>query len=389
MSREILHVMPSVDRAFGGPVEALIGYVRAARAMGDRCTVAAPGSADGARWMADRLPPDTPLQLFGAVGPGSAAISLPLLRWLRGEAPRFDVVHVHGCFNLVSDLAAGTVLRGGTPLVVRPFGTLSRYTFTHRNALAKRIWFRYVLRARLARASRLHFTTQEELDEAALSGLDIAGRGVVVPPPVDDHANGVAHADRSAPVALFLSRLHPKKNVEALLDAWVTVTARVPGARLVVAGRGDDAYVATLRARVRDLGLEAAVHFAGFVEGARKQELLRAARLFVLPSFQENFGVAVLEAMAAGIPVVITAEVQLASFVREHRLGIVVNGAPPALADALVAALHDEALLDHCERTGRATVRAQFSVDAVGRMLDALYGAVSAPVVRPAPAVAR
>jgi glycosyltransferase involved in cell wall biosynthesis len=374
---KVLHVMPSVERAFGGPVEALVGYARAAHESGHQNTIVAPGEPAAARWMAMRLPPETTVRVFGAVGRGSATLSVPLLRWLHATVREYDAVHVHGCFNFVSDLASGIVLRSNVPLIVRPFGTLSRYTFTHRNTTLKRLWFGHILRPCLARAERVHFTTREELEEAALTGLVFTERGVVIPPPLDELTGAVSTVERLAPVCLFLSRLHPKKNVEALLEGWVSVVRQMPAARLVIAGGGTPEYETSLRLRARELELEKSVQFEGFVQGAQKQALFDAARVFVLPSFQENFGVAVLEAMAAGMPVVISPEVQLASFVREHGLGVVTESAPAPLADALLSALRDDALLAHCMRDGRATVSEHFSVVAVGMMLDTLYRAVS------------
>jgi glycosyltransferase involved in cell wall biosynthesis len=111
-----------------------------------------------------------------------------------------------------------------------------------------------------------------------------------------------------------------------------------------VAGDGDDDSVQRLYETVETHGLSESVSFLGFVSGAEKERVLREAWAFALPSHQENFGVAVLEAVAAGLPVVISGAVQLRAFVEDHDLGVVVDRSDPsAIAEGLQAVLADEA----------------------------------------------
>ncbi len=268
----------------------------------------------------------------------------------------------------MSSLAARTASAQGTPVVVRPFGTLSRYTFAHRRGWLKRGYFQAIDRPNLRRARGLHFTTDAERDEAGWHGLDLETRSFVVPPPL--HLYAMPCREPTTDV-LFLSRLHPKKNVEGLLNAWARVVRDRPGLRLTIAGDGEPAYVARLRAQAAGLG--ASVVFAGFVHGEEKARLLASARVFALPSFHENFGVAVLEALAAGLPVVISRDVQLAAFVERHALGRVVAADAGPLAEALLASLDDTALIARCRQDGRRLVADTFSPDAVGQQLRAMY----------------
>jgi glycosyltransferase involved in cell wall biosynthesis len=146
----------------------------------------------------------------------------------------------------------------------------------------------------------------------------------------------------------------------------------------VIAGSGEPEYVARLEARVMRMdtdGSGARVRFAGFVAAAAKTAALDAADVFVLPSFHENFGVAVLEAVAAGLPVVVSPDVQLASFVRRHGVGVVADREAAALADALVATLGDEPLRRRAASRGPLLVREHFSPETVGAGLGAMYEA--------------
>lgn len=364
----LLHVMPSVARSFGGPTQSLVGYVAAARAAGMRVTVAAPACAGvDQRWLEVQLG-DADLRLFPGISRGTFMASPALVEWVKRHARDFDVAHVHGLLNLVSSLSARAAEARGIPVVVRPFGTLSRYTFAHRRGWLKRGYFQAIDRPNLRRARGLHFTTDEERDEAGWHGLDLETRSFVVPPPL--HLVAQARQEPTTDV-LFLSRLHPIKNIETLLSAWSRVVRERPGLRLTIAGDGESGYVAQLRAQAAGLG--ESVVFAGFVQGEEKARLLATSRLFVLPSFHENFGVAVIEALAAGLPVVISRDVQLAAFVERHALGRVVKADSEPLAEALLASLDDDALIARCRQDGRRLVADSFSPDAVGQQLRAMY----------------
>jgi glycosyltransferase involved in cell wall biosynthesis len=366
--------MPNVSRAFGGPTESLIGYGQAARAQDIDVHVAAPSvPADDRAWLTEQLP-DATLHTFASAGRHAYVVAPGLWAWLWRHADRFDAIHVHGLFNPVSSLAARFGVRSGTPTVMRPFGTLSRYTFSRRSTL-KRLYFTFLDHPALRRAAALHFTTAAERDEADRLSLDLDARAHVVPPPWRGPMPSVdldAKAER--PTALFLSRLHPKKNVTGLIEAWREVVDDRPDARLWIAGDGEADYVEGLHETVRRHGLGDSVSFLGFVSGDEKARVLREAWAFVLPSHQENFGVAVLEAVAAGLPVVISGEVQLCSFVEQNELGIVVDRTnASAVAAGLRDVLANPAGRQRIAEQGPAAVQATFSVDRVGKQLRRMY----------------
>jgi len=368
---KILHVVPSISRAYGGPTYSLAAYSRASLASGSELTIAAPLPDSGDDWVAGALP-DAELRTFRNFGRGAFVAAPALHSWLRRNGSRFDVVHVHGLLNPVSSLAARMCIRRGWPLVIRPFGTMSRYTFAHRRGSIKRAYSTIIDRWNLRRARAVHFTTDEERAESAWQDVEWDDRAFVIPPPwlsrAGDHIRDLRTHRRTV---LFLSRLHPVKQVELLLDAWPLVESQVPGAQLLVAGDGDTNYIRELRVRAARSG--GTVRFLGYVEGEAKRALLADADLFVLPSLHENFGVAVLEAVASGLPVVVTPEVQLSQFVDEHSLGIVAQRSPESVASAVVSALGDDELNDRCRRHGAALVTKHFSLQSIGERLLEMY----------------
>lgn len=369
---KVLHVAPSVARAYGGPTYSLIGYSRAALATGAEITIAAPRpERDDCEWLSREIP-EANQQLFESFGSGAFIGAPALHRWLRRNGSRFDLVHVHGLFNPVSSLSTRGCVNNGWPVIVRPFGTLSRYSQEHRRSRLKAMYFRVIERRNLQRASAIHFTTVAERDESAWRGIEWGARAFIVPPPWHgEHSDDAPRSEPQGRIALIVARLNPIKNIELLIDAWPLVQERLPDARLVIAGDGEPSYVQSLRCRAS--AIAGSVRFVGFADDATKDRLLGEAAVFVLPSFHENFGLAVLEALAAGLPVVLTAEVQLSTFIREHGLGVVVERSAKFLADAIIAVLEDRAMRDHCRAKGPALVRHFFSPPAIGTRLFEMY----------------
>jgi glycosyltransferase involved in cell wall biosynthesis len=147
---------------------------------------------------------------------------------------------------------------------------------------------------------------------------------------------------------------------------------------LLIAGDGDPQLVASLRRLAGELGLEESVRWLGFTTGARKRGLLTLATLFVLPSASENFGVAVVEAMDAGLPVVVTRGCGLADFVAKAGAGLVTDGSVEGLRAALGQMLADDHLRRAMGAAGREAVGRELSLDAFGNRLESLYGSVVA-----------
>ncbi|HEX8847965.1 MAG TPA: glycosyltransferase [Gemmatimonadaceae bacterium] len=380
----IVHVAPNIARAFGGPTEAIAGWARAAAVAGHDVKVLAPHVADEELAWFRRQATGVQVSTFPLRGRPPLLVTPGLYRRILREADAADIVHVHGLLNLVSSLAARAAVRAGIPLVIDPFGTLSAYTFGHRHTASKRLYFALFDRSLLPAAAALHYYSADERAEAErMFGDKVLGRGWVVPPAIPREAETMAprRQGKGARV-LFLSRIDPKKGIETLLEAWPTVLERFPAARLIIAGGGGRDYAASVRARVLQMGARAAtIDLAGFLSGEAKRAAFAAADVFVLPSFAENFGIVVLEAMAAGLPVVITPEVQLAPYVRRHGLGLITSREPGSLAEAIDTALTDTELRRRAADVAPELVRRDFALAAVERELLDMYRATLPPRV--------
>jgi glycosyltransferase involved in cell wall biosynthesis len=264
-----------------------------------------------------------------------------LASWLRAHVAEFDVVHIHGVLSHVCLSAASACMQGRVPFVLRPLGTLAPWSLRQK-ALRKRVMLALGARRTILEAGAIHCTSQEER-----RGIELAFPGanaVVIPLGVDDEllaAPAVSSAERDRDrYVLTISRIHPKKNLEALIRAFVDVAARQPDPwRLVIAGAGEPRYVEALQQFTGQIGAHGRVSFSGWVEGVRKQELLQRASVFALASLHENFGVSVLEALASGVPALISTQVDLADAVRQAGAGWVVDIGVDALTSGLASAL--------------------------------------------------
>lgn len=352
----ILHVVPSYIPAFryGGPIRSVHGLCRALAARGHEVEVATtnvdgPGDSD--------VPLETAVDLDGVKVFYFASRRLRRLyyapgmyRFMKANMPRWDLVHTHSVFLWPTSAAAHLARAACRPYVISPRGMLVADLIARRSTAAKRAWIGLFERRNLERASAVHVTSAIEAREMLALGL--APRRVFELPNGVDDADSPSEAAASpiaGPYALYLGRISWKKGLDRLIEAM----ARVPGATLVVAGNDDEDYWPRMAELAGRLGMADRVRRVSYVEGAEKASLIRGAACFVLPSRSENFGNAVLEAMALGVPVVVTPEVGLAEVVRATRSGLVEPGDPARLAAAIASLVGDRALASQLGANGR------------------------------------
>ena len=373
----VLHVIPSAAPVDGGPNHAVRALARGLVARGVEVTVATTNAAGASEL---DVPLMTPVIEDGAVYryfprtvPGSWKFSWPLTRWLFAHARRYDVVHVHALFSYATIPGCRAAARAPVPYVLRPLGTLSGWSLAHRS-WKKRPYYALLERSHLESASAIHVTSDAEA--ADIERLGYGDRARVIPLGVDvtDHPPARRNVDSNAPLrVLFLSRLHEKKNIPLLLRALASTPNVGRPIELIVAGDGEPRYRAELESLATSLGLGARVQFVGHLDGDAKRAAFENADLFVLPSAHENFGIAVAEALAAGLPVIVTPGVALAPNVTTAGAGLVVNASEDDVASALHwAATNPAALVEMGERAWWLA-RRDFSWDATCTRLAELY----------------
>ena len=373
---KILHVVPSYlpARRYGGPIESVHGLCRALAARGHEVAVATtnvdgPGDTD--------VPLATPVAMDGVrvhYFPSRRGRRLyyspPMREFLHESMARWDLVHTHSVFLWPTTAAARIARAAGKPYVVSPRGMLVPSLIERRSTLAKRAWIALFERRNIEGAAAIHVTSAIERRDLEALGLS-ARRFFEVPNGFDPPAasSGAAPEEGLAPsYALFLGRLSWKKGLEPLVESL----AQVSGIDLVIAGNDEEGARPGLEALARRAGVHDRVHFVGFVQGARKQRLIERAAMLVLPSLSENFGNVVIEAMAAGIPVVVSPEVGAAEAVQAARAGLVAPPDPKALALAIATLARDEGLRREMGENARVAARA-FAWENVAQRMDDAY----------------
>jgi glycosyltransferase involved in cell wall biosynthesis len=300
--------------------------------------------------------------------------SWPLNRWLARHTGDYDLVHVHALFSYPSVRAACWAERRGVPCIVRPLGVLNRWGMERRRPWLKRLSFRLIERRLLTRASRIHYTSDDERREAMRLGVP-GDRAVVLPMGIDltpfTTPSGSRWLRERAPhladrtIVLFLSRLDPKKGLDLLLRAFARVGTGAPRMALLIAGAGEPRFEAAMRREAAELGIERDVFWVGFLHGEDKVAALGAADIFVLPSHSENFGIVVVEAMAAGVPVVISDRVGIHREVEAAGAGVVVRCEVAVIADAIRQLGDDATARKTAGERGRRLAEQRFSADAM------------------------
>jgi glycosyltransferase involved in cell wall biosynthesis len=383
----VLHVIPSAAPTDGGPNLAVRAIARGLVARGVDVTVATT-NADGASSLP--VPLETPVidegavyRYFARTVPGSWKFSWPLTRWLWANAGSYDVVHVHALFSYATIPGCRAAAHAPVPYVLRPLGTLSDWSLGHRR-WKKKPYYALLERSHLEMASAIHVTSDAEAEDVARLGYGERARVIPLGVDVDERlwdAPRRAAVDRPLRL-LFLSRLHAKKNVPLLLRALASGAGASGDVELTIAGEGDPRYRAELTSLVSQLGLGARVRFIGHVNGEEKRRALADADCFVLPSAHENFGLAVAEALAAALPVIVTPGVALAPNVVAAGAGLVADATEDALRSTIAwAAEHPAALVEMGERAWRLA-RQDLSWQTTCSRLADLYGELATAALR-------
>jgi glycosyltransferase involved in cell wall biosynthesis len=279
------------------------------------------------------------------------------------------VIHDHGMWLRTNHATATVARRLAVPRVVSPRGMISSWALEYHKVRKRLAWHLYQGRD-LRAAQLLHATSAEEADDARRLGLRIP---VAVIPngvelPTEPPGRRRTSIDRQA---LFLSRIHPKKGVLELIAAWSRV--RPPNWTLVIAGPDDGGHRAVAEELVRREGLDSVVRFVGSVPNDDKWAVYASADLFILPTYSENFGIAIAEALGTGIPVITTRGAPW-RVLEQKRLGWWIDiGVEP-----LVAAIRDATSVGDEERRrlgrrGREYVESEFSWDRMGERMAAAY----------------
>ena len=374
-SPRILHVIPSIGPARGGPSQVVKTLARGLEQAGFAVDIVTTDD-DGS----NRL--DVPFGKFVTIDGVRVRFFKRLFRyytlapslgsWVRSHVGDYDLVHIHALFSYSSMTAAGIARKAGVPYVLRPLGTLNEWGLNNRRTLLKRISLKTIENKLIEDAAGLHFTSEAEMDEA--SRVVSMTEAFVVPNPVDPPPHSDTKRDAAGgKTVLFLSRIDRKKRLDLLLEAVTVARREDPAISLDIAGTGPSALLQELRDQAGRFGIDEHVRWQGQVRGADKERLLREANLFVLPSESENFGVAVAEALAHGLPVMISPGVGIRSLVERYEAGVVVDADADKWGKEIALLLSSPKRLELLSSNGWKLYSQELTPEAVSRQLTDVY----------------
>lgn len=382
----VLHVIPAVASRYGGPSRAIFEMCRALQRHGVEVLVATT-DADGPTRL--DIPTQTVIDYQGTQTiffrrdwSERFGYSRSLARWLDGNVKSFDVAHIHAVFSHPCLAAAKACRKRGVPYIVRPLGSLDPWSMKQKRARKRLMWHLAAGRM-LGGAAAIHYTTDEERQLAETSlGLNHA---VVIPLGIDMERlqdRGLKEIFRrhhpspdDSPYLLSLSRIHPKKNIELLLEVFLSLAAESEFSnwRLVIAGDGEADYIDSLKLMVAEQRGQDKVIFSGWLDGAERVSALQNAELLALTSHQENFGLAAAEALACGVPVIVSTHVNLAPQIEAVGAGWVASLDHAGLSSALREALSSDDERKRRGLAGRDFVLREFSWPRLADDLAKLY----------------
>lgn len=374
-----LHVIYSAANQLGGSVHAALNVCHHLTKAGHVATVLATNNpADDVAYLKTDHP-HLGCHLVPQSFPGRFYNSNALIARLPGllRETRSELVEIHGVWTPTTVRVARCCRELRVPYLIRPHGSLDPVDFQKHAFLKRWLWNAYFSRG-FADAAAVVFATEHEAERAVTLGTPV--RREVVPLPIiegprGDRARGRAKfgIPQDALVVLFLSRVDAGKGLDLLIPIVANLGNEFPSLRLLLAGSGDAGSMRDVDGWLDSSGARSRAVLPGFLKGLEKADAFAAADLLVLLSERENFGLAVVEAMQVGLPVVVSHEVPLAPDIRRLDAGIVCERTLSAGADALRRLLADAPFRIRLGANARQLCREVYSPDAATRRLVELY----------------
>jgi glycosyltransferase involved in cell wall biosynthesis len=384
---KILQIVPSISLIYGGPSQMVLGLAPALAREGVKVTILTTDSnGDNGQKSLD-VPLNQVIKkdgyeiIYFRCSPFRRyKFSLDLLNWLKVHAKEYDLAHIHALFSPVSSIAARICRQQKLPYILRPLGTLDPADLVKKRQL-KKLYAALLERPNLAGAAALHFTSAQEAKISERFG--ILTKDLVLPLGVipseykgnEDSIRSQYNIPIDIPIVLFMSRIDPKKGLDILIPALENLLLEGLKFHFILAGTNpqDPGYEEKIRKQIQNSPLGSHTAITGFVTGESKSALLQASDVFVLPSYYENFGIAVAEAMVAGKPVVISDQVHICHEVEGSESGWVGKTEVEAQTRMLREALKDP---QECQRRGLNAQKyalGNYSWDAIAQQLIQAY----------------
>lgn len=358
---KLIHVVPHISAEASGPSYSVPRLCQAIAGRGHDVTLSCLAAGREIPGVTLSVHSSWPVLRRFALSPSQAV-------WLRQQARQADIIHNHSLWSMVNVAAGWSVPGKRAKLVTSPRGTLSEWALSNSRNRKELLW--PLQKRALEWADLLHATSEEEYTDIRRLGLKapvlIAPNGIDLPVLAERRSN------TDARVLLFISRVHPKKGIEVLLDAWSKLEAQHGHWGLRIVGPGENSYIKTLKRRATRNGSQR-VEFFGPLFGAQRDAAYRNADLFVLPTHSENFGMVVAEALSQECPAIVSQGAPWAGLENEGCGWWIPNtvGSMHATLDTAMSMSSQQLRLMGAK--GRDWMKRDFSWEAIAQSMEAGY----------------
>jgi len=386
----ILHVIPSISPRCGGTTYAICGLTTHLAKKGHNVRIFTTNLDGVGRAIAGTM--DVPLnrpilknrveiRYFATQYP-RWVFSWDFMKALRAELKKTDIVHIHSLYLFTTSITAQYCRYYNVPYLIRPHGSLDPFLRRKRNRLVKAIYHKIIECHNWDNAAAIHYTSQEEM-KLAHRPLRIKAPAIVVPNGLDleEYSDLPPYGRfrekypvlKGKKVLLFLSRINFKKGLDILARAFGEVARKRGDVYLAIVGPDDEGYGEKVKKWLAEEGVLDRTIFTGMLLGKDKLSAFRDSDIFVLPSYTENFGIVVIEALACNLPVVISNRVNVWREIAEADAGVVINCDPKELARALLELLDDSERCRKLGENGRRLVEQKFTWEKVTDQMIKVY----------------
>ncbi len=341
---KILFVSTALHKEFGGPPKAVVGAATSLASLGHQVEIIICGQSEQSisenseyfdalndSGVGIRVLKSRKTSIYGGIG--TLAENFETLKRIK----RIDVISLHALYNFQNLVVASFCLITRKPFTLMPHGSLTKYQrriHFVRKLFVNPIFFGLVLN----RAKSIFVATQVEKNEINVSlqsNTRVVGLGIVLPENFSTVLESTTN--REFFDFLFLGRIAPKKRLDLAIDSFKLLPDTIlESSRLIICGDGDPSYVDSIKSKAESLSVSDRLVFRGWISGQEKSEVLMDSDCFLLTSEDENFAIAAAEALASGVPCILSNRVALAGIVHKHSAGkIFSNLTPLDVADAM------------------------------------------------------
>lgn len=366
----ILHVIPSIAKRYGGPSKAVLEMCRYQNLLGIKSEI-----------LTTHFPNEKIINLKNLTiysfksYLGRYNYSPNLRRWLKNNIKKYDIIHIHSVFCYTTFIACKLARKNNIPYIIRTIGQLIPWCLNYKK-LKKKIYLKLFEKRNLIKADAIHFTTNYEKDNTSnlfYKNSFILPLGTTSIPNVSNKQFlNMFPQFKNKKIILFLSRIHPVKGLDILLASVKELLSCNKDLILVIAGTGKKQYLNKLKKKA-SLISNKQIFFIGFVDGMAKNALFSNSNMFILPSYSENFGIVVIEALSAGLPVAISDKVGIADDVRKANAGIVFHLNKEEIRESIEILMKNKKLSRLFVKNGKRLVNLTYNWEKISQIQLEIY----------------